>query len=149
MTFGPRNVWPLRRLTLEAAFSLLFARVLVALRPLSRWHDSLGHPGSNSPDRQALIEARRLANHVDRAAARLPGTSLCLARAIALSRMLRRRGIGHGMVIAIRPARLRGGSDDLHAWVEVDGGIAIGDLPGPWAIVFSTVPCIAEPSTQA
>ncbi|MFN3517095.1 MAG: lasso peptide biosynthesis B2 protein [Novosphingobium sp.] len=140
MIIGPRSVWHLRGLTLEAALYLLFARVLVAVRPLSRWRQSLGHPGSDNPDSDALVEARRLATHVDRAATHLPGNSLCLPRAIALSRMLRRRGIGHGLVIAVRPPQLRGGSDDLHAWVEVDGGIAIGDLPGPWAIVFSTVP---------
>lgn len=133
-----RGAWQLRWRTLEAGFQLVFARMLVAARPLSQWRDSLGSRGSGRQDGDAEILARRLANHVDRAATRLPGDTLCLPRAIALGRMLRRRGIAHDLVIAVRPQPLRGGRDDLHAWVEVGGRIVIGDLPGPWAIVFST-----------
>ena len=51
---------------------------------------------------------------------------------MALSWMLRRRRINHALVFAVRPSHLRDSSDDLHAWVEVDGVKIIGDLPGPW-----------------
>jgi hypothetical protein len=51
---------------------------------------------------------------------------------MALSWILRRKRIGHCVVIAVRPAELRGTDDQLHAWVEVSGEIILGDLPGPW-----------------
>jgi len=47
--------------------------------------------------------------------------------------MLRRRAIGHTLVIAARPGAARGGDDDLHAWIEASGLILLGNLPGPWA----------------
>jgi len=46
--------------------------------------------------------------------------------------MLRRKRLAHTMVFAVRPARMRGSEDDLHAWVEVNGNKVIGDLPGEW-----------------
>lgn len=51
---------------------------------------------------------------------------------MALSRMLKRRRIVHKLAIAVRPATKRQGTDDLHAWVEVEGQVILGDLPGPW-----------------
>lgn len=51
---------------------------------------------------------------------------------MALSWMLRGKAIGHSVVIAVRPAGMRNAADGLHAWVEVDGGTIIGELPGPW-----------------
>lgn len=62
--------------------------------------------------------------------------SKCLPRAIALSRMLRRRGIAHRLVIAARPAGARNGADDLHAWIEMGGTIVLGELPGNWIQVL-------------
>jgi hypothetical protein len=66
----------------------------------------------------------------------LPFESKCLPRAMALSWILRRRRIAHGLVFAVRPPDLRGSKDDLHAWVEVDGATIIGDLPGPWVEIL-------------
>ena len=80
----------------------------------------------------AVRAARRLAGHVERAAQRLPFETKCLPRAMALSWLLRRRRLGHCVVIAVRPPELRDGDHGLHAWVEVDGETVIGDLPGPW-----------------
>lgn len=108
---------------------LSWARVLVAWLPFDRWRDSLGlaEDKNGSPP-----EARLLVAAVERAAARLPFATKCLPRAMALSWMLRRQGISHAVAIAVRPERLRGSSDELHAWVEVEGTKLIGDLPGPW-----------------
>ena len=74
----------------------------------------------------------RLAADVEWAAKRLPFSTKCLPRAMALSWMLRRRRLPHTVVIAVRPNDLRHSADALHAWVEVGGEKIIGDLPGPW-----------------
>lgn len=79
-----------------------------------------------------LCEANRIARQVEWAAERLPFTSKCLPRAIALSWVLRRKRIGHAVVIAARPEHMRQAGDVLHAWVEVSGAKILGELPGPW-----------------
>lgn len=129
------DTWRLRRRTLEAMAALAAARARVAFIPLEHWRGQLGLPGDASDEQ--LAESRRIARHVDRAAERLPFDFKCLPRAIALAAMLRRRGIPHRAVIAARPAAARGGADDLHAWTEVGGTIVIGDLPGPWVVLFT------------
>lgn len=114
---------------------LIAARVRVALIPLRHWR---GRPGLAGTGGQAdLTEARRLARHIERGASRLPFEFKCLPRAMALSRMLARRGIAHRLTLAARPALARTGQDDLHAWIEVDRTIILGELPGPWVQLFS------------
>jgi hypothetical protein len=113
---------------------LCHARLLVAWVPLARWRDSLGWvplTGGGDPT-GSLVTARKLAAHVEWAAVRLPFQMKCLPQAMALSWMLRRKQLGHAVVIAVRPADLRGSADALHAWVEVDSERILGDLPGPW-----------------
>ena len=126
----PAEVWHLRARTLEALGFLYLARLAIAWLPFGLWRGWLGLDGTALPE--AASEARRLALHVERAAARLPFATLCLPRAMALSWVLLRRGIAHQLVIAARPASQRGGADDLHAWIEASGQIVLGDLPGPW-----------------
>lgn len=108
---------------------LSWAQLIVRWLPFNRWRGSLGLSEDEGGSR---AEARLLAAAVQRAAARLPFTTKCLPRAMALSWMLRREGIAHAVVIAVRPERFRGSNDDLHAWVEMGGTKLIGDLPGPW-----------------
>lgn len=109
---------------------LCWAQLLVSWLPFNRWRTSLGLDG----DMQAgsVKRATCLAADVDWAARKLPFTIKCLPRAMALSWMLRRRRLLHTIVIAVRPPNLRLSSDDLHAWVEVDGQTILGELPGPW-----------------
>lgn len=119
--------------------ALVHARRTVHRRPFASWRARLGDP--EPPDQPAPGEDRQklawhLARHVERAAARMPGEWLCLPRAMALSAMLRRRGVPHALHIAVRPAAARTGSDDLHAWVTVDSLTVIGNLPGPWAVIY-------------
>ena len=124
-------MWRSRWRTARAALLLARARLTVGLLPFERWQNSLG---SDLPpaSKAAAAEAARLAAHVEWAAKRLPFETKCLPRAIALSWMLRRRGIGHTVVFGVRPVRDRGAEDDLHAWVEVAGVTILGALPGPW-----------------
>lgn len=126
---GP-SPWRLRGLTIEAMAALSAARIAIALIPLDRWKGHLGLAGTATE--HDLPEARRLARHVERAAGRLPFKTKCLPRAIALGHVLRRRRIAHDLVLAVRPAAARTGQDDLHAWVEVEDVIVLGNLPGPW-----------------
>ena len=105
------------------------ARLLVAWVPLERWRHSLGLAADADGRSDA---ARRLAADIEWGAKRLPFETKCLPRAMALSWMLRRSGIGHAVVIAVRPPELRNTSNDLHAWVEVEGAAILGNLPGPW-----------------
>ena len=133
----------LRGRTLEAMVALCLARLAVAWLPFGIWRGSLGLSGIALPD--AAIEAQRLARHVDRAADRLPFSTLCLPRAMALSRLLLRRGIPHQLVIAARPASQRSGTDDLHAWVEAGGHIVLGEIAGPW-LETGRFPTLKTPS---
>jgi hypothetical protein len=112
---------------------LCWARLLVEWVPFDRWTRSLGlaiDDGGDSASTQD--QARKLAADVEWAAKRLPFQTKCLPRAMALSWMLRRRRIGHAVVIVVRPSQLRQSPDALHAWVEVGGHKILGDLPGPW-----------------
>lgn len=140
-----REAWRLRRLTLEAMLRLCAARLLVRLVPLRLWRGRLGQlapaaTGTAEPaDTAAAAQARRLALHVERAAARLPFQTKCLPRAIALARMLQARRQPYALRIATLPAHERGGSNDLHAWVEVNGVKVIGDLPGNWVVIVNLI----------
>jgi len=117
--------------TAAAAITLCAAQVVVACRPFAKWKDSLGLQAKSSTG-EDRIDAQRIARRIERAAARLPFTTKCLPRAVAVSWLLRRRGIRHAVVFAVRPAELRDDDDALHAWVEVDAVRIIGDLQGPW-----------------
>ena len=130
------EAWRLRWRTLRAMALLCRARLLVARVPLARWRGTLGLVGEARGDAGEHREARRLAVHVERAAARLPFETKCLVRAMALSWLLRAAAIPHALVVAARPQGARNGADDLHAWVEHAGAIVLGDLPGPWLEVL-------------
>lgn len=108
----------------------MLARLLVRHARFGSWRGRLGLAGSADPAQELM--AQRLAHHVERAASRLPGISKCLPQAMALSWMLRRRGIAHRIALLVRPETLRGGADDLHAMVYCGNHTVLGKLPGPW-----------------
>ena len=110
---------------------LVRARVAIAALPFERWRASLGGAESSASNEE-VAEAAKLAAHVEWAARRVPFETKCLPRAMALSWLLRARGIGHTLVFAVRPPAMRGSTDGLHAWVDVGGRIILGELPGPW-----------------
>lgn len=116
---------------------LVHARLLVVLVPFGRWRSRLGFPVAN-PTLPGPVpaEARRLARVIERGALRLPLATKCLPRAMALQAMLRRRGIESQLAIAVLPGALRGGIDDLHAWVELGGEILIGASTEPYHVLL-------------
>jgi len=121
--------------TVRAGALLCLARLLVAAVPFRVWRRGLG-PDEPCDEQLDPATARRLAAHVERAARRLPFTVKCLPQAMALSWQLRRRGAAHRIVFAVRPSEQRGAADLLHAWVEYQDRIILGELPGPWARVL-------------
>jgi hypothetical protein len=121
--------------TIRAAGLLCLARLLVAVTPFHIWRQGLGLR-EQSGETLELAEVRRLAAHVERAAWRLPFTVKCLPQAVALSWQLRRREVDHCVVFAVRPPGQRGAADMLHAWVEYQNRIVLGELPGPWVRVL-------------
>lgn len=123
--------WRARGVTAEAMALIALARLLVARVPFARWRSRLGESVSPMPYDTELrlpsnLAARRLARAVERAAARLPGESLCLPQAMALQWLLTRRGMGGVVYIGVRPGHARGGLGDLHAWVVREGEVLIG-----------------------
>lgn len=120
--------------TAEAMLLLSAARFLIKFVKLKLWIKALGHQGLAPAER--IEKAIKYARHVNHAARFLPFEVICLPRAMALSFMLRRRSIPHDLVIATRPIGQRTERDRLHAWIECEGQIVIGSLPGPWLQVF-------------
>ncbi|QIK95823.1 lasso peptide biosynthesis B2 protein [Sphingomonas sp. HDW15A] len=108
------------------------ARTVVATLPFSWWRDSLGKTRPGDGNSEAASVAQKFAAHVEWAARLLPFEAKCLPRAMALSWILRSRRIKHAVVFAVRPPSRRNSDDQLHAWVEVNSEIILGDLPGPW-----------------
>ena len=127
------DAWRGRALTGRAMILLAAARVAVALLPFRLWRGRLGLGGGEAA-RSDTCAARRLARQVERGAWRLPIATKCLHRAMALSWLLRRKGVRHAVVFAVRPPELRDGEDALHAWVEAGGECLIGELPGAWMV---------------
>jgi hypothetical protein len=114
-----------RRRAATAAFELTRATVELRVYPRDRTVGLLGvvRNGTDGPVAAAgLREAERIGAIVERVAARLPWHPTCLRQAVAVQRMLRRRGI---------PSRLHLGVTNpsegaAHAWVTVDGQPVVG-----------------------
>ena len=134
--------WQGRRATAEAMAWLILARLLIARVAFGRWRRWLGTPVAPLADDPRLhldanLAQRRLARAVDRAAGHLPGESRCLARAMALHWILRRRAMGGVLHIGVLPGSDRGSLDDLHAWVTRLGEILIGASDQPHRALFA------------
>jgi hypothetical protein len=112
-----------------AQMELLRAQALVWRRPIGRLiagtSDRPERP-SEEPAQAVAQRAARIATAVDRAARRGVFRPKCLARSMALHRMLERSGI-HGSVIRIG-VRRDGDKFLAHAWVE-HMGITLIDSP--------------------
>lgn len=114
---------------------LLVARACIAFLSFGTWKRWVGQPApcgeSPGPPANSGPQAvsRACTQAVERAALRLPG-SLCLPQAMALQWMLRRRAQTSTIVLGAAAGQDRGSVDRLHAWVEQDGTILLGDTGG-------------------
>ena len=114
---------------------ILRAKKLIAFSPIANWRSQIGFDTSDARPVETMLKRTQVwAAHVDRAALRLPISAKCLPQAIALSRILRADNVPHQVVIAHRRSEAadREDPDMLHAWLEVNGEIILGDLPGEW-----------------
>lgn len=133
MTEPSPGQWHFRLLIAEAMLRLVVARLLVDWVALRNWRRFLGRNGEHSQAAGSRIDhARRLARAVERGAARLPIFTKCLPRAMALHWMMRSRDIPGSLVIGVLTTGDHGGRHALHAWVESDGLILIGQLNEPF-----------------
>ena len=92
---------------------------LFGLRAMLGWAD---RPTGDAALTDAAVRDRAIA--VARAGARVPGGT-CLAQSIALTRMLRKKGVPANVRIGVKAD----GAFAAHAWVEVDGAPIAGPSP--------------------
>ena len=108
-----------------AQLELLYARALVSLRPIGRLIAPVRvRDTSIASHRAVAAEITEIVRAVDRATRRGLFRPRCLARAIALHRMIERRGI-RGTVVRIG-VKTSGSRLLAHAWVEYRG-VTIGE----------------------
>ncbi len=120
--------WPENRRLIAAAISLVAARL--SLRLPFRWLITLLHlaPGQ-TPDHEdspTLAEAQAIGFAVQVAAARLPGTSTCLAQAMAASALLRHRGIATTLYLGVAKNGATPEGMAAHAWLRCGGVLLTG-----------------------
>lgn len=122
-----------RRLAAEAAAELLRARVrtLLPARHYTRDFGTItrtGTAGEVGPEQR--LEAARIGRMVAAVARYMPFRALCLQQAIAVRRMLARRGVPAAVLLGVaRDQRDRaqpGAGRAAHAWVEVGGMVVSG-----------------------
>ncbi|ALA58865.1 lasso peptide biosynthesis B2 protein [Nitrospira moscoviensis] len=83
------------------------------------------HAGTSRHSHSCLCRVRRLSELVRLAAAHHVLPSSCLKEALALSWLLRKRGINSRLRIGV--ARQADGAMCAHSWVECAGAVVIGD----------------------
>jgi hypothetical protein len=114
-----------RRCKLEAAAELTRASLQLKVRP-SRAARRLGtltrEDGTEVPSHAEAEEARRVGRAVAGAAGRLPWHPTCLRQALAVQRMLRRRGIASELHLGVTGVL----DSTAHAWVTVGGEAVVG-----------------------
>ena len=110
---------------MKAQVALLGAQAWVRVSPRGRMlRSGETGPASGTPAAPNWTRAIEVARAVDRAARRGVFRPRCLARSVALQRMLRAEGIrGSRIHVGVRSVR---GTFEAHAWVTLDGRV-IGD----------------------
>jgi hypothetical protein len=119
-----------KRLLCEALASLAAARIVMACIPFRRIAAWLGMSGAESSV-AATPEETRMAELVGWAVEvmgrRVPWDGRCLARALAATSMLRRRGVEG--TVSFGACERESGGFDAHAWLRV-GSIIVTGGPG-------------------
>jgi len=120
-------------LALEAAWELLRARILT-LRPASAYSPALGTLVETEPPASPVAgraEAEEIGHVVAVVGRCLPFRALCLQQAIAVRRMLTRRGIPAVVYLGVARDQADRAQADLgraaHAWVAVGSRVVSGD----------------------
>ena len=123
-----------RRLILRAAVLVSLVRVGLWVLPYKRvrrmveWRPERhpGDAGARAPasSRYTPDDIVRVVGAVSR---RIPDAS-CLTQALSAQRLLAREGYESQMQIGV--ARNEAGTFEAHAWLEREGSIIIGDIPG-------------------
>lgn len=115
-----------RRLLVEAALWLGFARLMIVLMPFQRitHHLRLRQLPVNGPaDGEAGADVERVGWAVRALGARVPWMGSCLAQALAGSLLLRRRGVGSILYLGV-------GKDGVdlaaHAWLRCGDAVLTG-----------------------
>jgi hypothetical protein len=107
----------LRRLLAEATFALLAARLLLRLVPFKNLTVLMNYPLGDvrlAESERGLIRGN-IARSINRAAAHLPGETVCFPRALAAQFMCRRRGIDATIFYG---AAVDGKGLAAHVWVQ-------------------------------
>jgi len=124
-----------KRLALEAAWNLLHARILT-LRPATVYSPALGtlteiDPPNGPGPVIGRTEAEEIGRVVEIVGRCLPFRALCLEQAIAVRRMLTRRGIPAVIYLGIARDQADRARADLeqaaHAWLAVGSQVVSGD----------------------
>ena len=121
-----------RRLVLEAAS--LMALVWIGLRllrflTLRRILDHYaGSPTTGNAGQSHAGAIGRVCWAITGVAARFPVSATCLVQALAADAILRRTGLASALYIGVRVRRNSAVPFEAHAWVECEGGVAIGGI---------------------
>jgi hypothetical protein len=117
-------------LYLEALAELILCKAMLALMPFGRWAHRQGRFQSESLKENRTGDLPRIGlmrDAVERLGRRMPWNSKCLDQALAIQRMLSRRGLStttyYGMI------RDESGKWTAHAWVRCGNVWAIGYHP--------------------
>jgi transglutaminase superfamily protein len=115
-----------RRRALEAGVELTRASLELAMIRSTRTVELLGAPRTVEGTEPMAVarqhEAEQVGRVVTAVARRLPWHPTCLRQALAVQRMLRRRGIASRLHLGVAGA----GVNAAHAWVTVDGRPVVG-----------------------
>jgi Transglutaminase-like superfamily len=118
---------PARRRSLEAAVEVTVASLELRLLPRERTVSRLGaiatETAGRPPGEDEVREARLVGRDVARAGRRLPWHPTCLRQAIAVQRMLRRRGIDARLHLGVTSIAV----GEAHAWVTVGEQTVVGN----------------------
>jgi hypothetical protein len=109
---------PRRGLLLEAALSLILARLALRILPFRHLKPFFNRPvkGPQMNGRQRERLRKEVAWAIDRTAKILPGETVCFPRGIAAQAMLRRRGVGVSLYYGVTIPSDRG--PIAHVWVQ-------------------------------
>jgi hypothetical protein len=151
----PRSIGELP-LYAEALLAAVFARALLLSGRFSRARRWAGEECRGDTSECTSVQPERVAAAVKAATALVPGGRNCLVRALAVHRMLNRRGIDN----CLRIGASKDAANELaaHAWVDWRGGNVIGGgigadgyatlQGGPERKPSEAQPCFAQASGE-